>query len=127
MSAMIREQREYFVRRMNEITQEKIRAKEVELYGENGPQQPTWGMVFEAIKAGEIVLKEGTESLTRPYLMPTDVEWPALEQKRVDLQNYREQLARDSKAVMDKFMLAGVEGAVEALNAYAGMSRPYKH
>ena len=121
MTAMIQEQREYFVRRMNEITQEKIRAKEVELYGENGPQQPTWGMVFEAIKAGEIVLKEGTESLTRPYLMPTDVEWPALEQKRVDLQKYREQLARDSKAVMDKFMLAGVEGAVEALNTYAGM------
>ena len=43
---MEQSQREYFVRRINEIAQEKVRAKAVELYGASGrPEQPTWGMV----------------------------------------------------------------------------------
>ena len=52
------EARDYFVRRLNEIAQEKVQAKAVELFGPTGrPQQPTWGMVFEGIKSGEITLK----------------------------------------------------------------------
>ena len=51
-------QREYFIRRLNEIAQEKIQNKAVELFGPTGrPQQPTWGMVFEGIRTGEITLK----------------------------------------------------------------------
>jgi hypothetical protein len=51
---MTTEQREYTIRRLDEITREKIAAKTKELFGEGGPQQPTWGMVFEGIASGEI-------------------------------------------------------------------------
>ena len=106
MYAMTTEQRNYMIRRMDEITHDKIKAKETELFGENGSDfQPTWGMVFEAIKAGEIVLKEGTESLTRPYLMPNDVEWPALEAKREQLRAYRETMRVQRQRIMDDLML----------------------
>jgi hypothetical protein len=119
MNAMTTEQRDYMIRRMDEITHEKIKAKETELFGENGSHyQPTWGMVFEAIKAGEIVLKEGTESLTRPYLMPTDVEWPALDAKREQLQAYRETLRVERQRIMDDLMLGD---SVSALTKYAAI------
>ena len=52
-------QKDYFVRRLGEIATAKVQAKAVELFGASGrPQQPTWGMVFAGIKAGEITLKE---------------------------------------------------------------------
>ena len=47
---MEQQAREYFVRRINEVASAKVQAKAVELFGPTGrPQQPTWGMVFEAI------------------------------------------------------------------------------
>ena len=103
---MTTEQRNYFIRRLDEIVADKLNAKAVELYGPSGrPEQPTWGQVFAAIKAGEIVLKEGTEGNTKPYLMPQDVEWPAMEAKREQLEAYRKQLAVERKAAMDAVML----------------------
>lgn len=105
MNAMTTEQRAYLLNRMNEITLEKIAAKQTELFGEGGPTSPTWGMVFAAIKAGEIVLKEGTEDLTRPYLMPSDVEWPALDAKRKELADYREMLRVERQRIVDDMML----------------------
>jgi hypothetical protein len=119
MTTMTQEQREYFIRRLNTITQEKIKAREVELFGEGGLQQPTWGMVFAAIQAGEIVLKEGTENLTRPYLMPTDVEWPALDAKKQELCDYQGQLDRERQAIMDAVMLDNT--GTEALARYAAL------
>lgn len=128
--AMTQEQRNYLVQRLDEITQDKLRAKEKELFGDNSNhiKAPTWGEVFAAIKAGELVLKEGTEDSTRPYMMPDDCEWPLLEQRKVEfeankvaLREYREQLAVERKRIMDSVILAGVEGAVEALNAYANI------
>lgn len=112
-------QKDYFVRRLNEVAQEKVRAKEVELFGEGGVQQPTWGMVFAAIKAGEIVLKEGTEGNTKPYLMPQDVEWPALEAKRDQLVAYRKQIEVEKRKAMDAIMLD--TQALEALNAFEAL------
>ena len=126
--AMTQEQRNYLVGRLDEITNDKLRAKEKELFGESTQhiKAPTWGEVFAAIKAGELVLKEGTEDSTRPYMMPTDCEWPELakrqaefEANKVALQEYRNTLAVERKRIMDGIVLAGVEGAVEALNAYA--------
>ena len=119
MTTLTTEQREYMVRRLDEITREKVRAKEVALYGEGGPTQPTWGEVFAAIKAGEIVLKEGTESLTRPYLMPTDVEWPALNAKRDELTAYKELLRVERQRVLDGLVLG--EAGAEALTGYASL------
>jgi hypothetical protein len=113
------QQREYFIQRLNELEREKIRAKEVELFGEGGPQQPTWGMVFKAIRAGEIVLKEGNEDLTRPYLMPTDVVWPELEEKRAQLEAYRKTLAVEKQRAKDAVMLEGP--AQEALSKFAAV------
>jgi hypothetical protein len=98
-------QRDYFVQRLNEIERDKVEAKRVALFGEGGEMQPTWGMVFAAIKAGDIVLKEGTETLTRPYLMPTDVEWPALEAKRAELAAYRKQVAVEKQKALDAVYL----------------------
>jgi hypothetical protein len=112
-------QRDYFVQRLNEIEREKVEAKRVELFGEGGEAQPTWGQVFAAIKAGEIVLKEGTESLTRPYLMPTDVEWPALEQKRAELEAYRRTVAAEKQKAKDAVMLD--QEAVAALTKFAAV------
>lgn len=119
MTTMTTEQRDYFTRRLNEITQEKIKAKEVELFGEGGMTQPTWGQVFAAIKAGEITLKEGAEDLTRPYLNPTDVNWPAMEEKKVALDTYRKVLEVERKKALDAVMLDGV--AQEALANYANV------
>lgn len=117
---MTNEQRTYFIRRLNELTQEKLRAKAVELFGASGrPQQPTWGQVFEAIKAGEITLKEGTENETKPYLNPEDVVWPAMEAKKVVLEAYKKQLAAERQAAEDSVMLTGA--AQEALNKYAAI------
>ena len=112
-------QKDYFVRRLNEIAQEKLRAKEVELFGEGGAQQPTWGQVFEAIKAGEITLKEGTENETKPYLNPSDVVWPALEAKRDELQAYAKLLEVEKQKAMDAIMLDGE--AQQALTDYAAL------
>ena len=105
MEAMTQEQRDYFVRRLDEMTREKIANKEKELFGPGGMTQPTWGQVFEAIKAGEITLKEGCEDLTRPYLNPQDVNWPAMEEKKTALEDYRKQLQVERQAAMDAVML----------------------
>jgi hypothetical protein len=99
-------QRDYFIRRVNEIAQDKIRAKAVELYGPAGrPEQPTWGMVFEGIKAGEITLKEDKVDYTGAYLNPSDVVWPAMEAKRAEMDAYRQQVEADKQKAMDAVML----------------------
>lgn len=127
MQAMTNEQRNYMLQRLDEITQDKLEAKRTELSLDGcGPKPPTWGEVFEAIRTGECTLKEETVYLRRPYLNPSDVNWPKLDEMKAEyeanvqaLQDYKEQLQRERKKVMDKFMLAGVEGAAEALEAYA--------
>ncbi len=99
-------QREYFVRRLNEIAQERVQAKAVALFGPTGrPQQPTWGMVFEGIKSGEITLKEDKVDYTGPYLNPSDVEWPAMTAKQEELEAYRKAVAADKQKAMDACML----------------------
>ena len=99
-------QREYFVRRLNEIAQDKIQSKAVELFGPTGrPQQPTWGMVFEGIRSGEITLKEEKVDYTGPYLNPTDVVWPAMEAKTAELEAYRKTVAVEKQKAMDACML----------------------
>lgn len=114
---MEQQAREYFVRRLNEIAQEKVNAKAVELYGPAGrPEQPTWGMVFEGIRTGEITLKADKVDYTGPYLNPSDVEWPAMEAKRTELEAYRKQVAVEKQKAMDACMLDA--DAQKALNAF---------
>jgi hypothetical protein len=99
-------QREYFIRRLNEIAQEKIQNKAVELFGPTGrPQQPTWGMVFEGIRSGEITLKEDKVDYTGPYLNPTDVVWPAMEAKQLAMDAYRVEVDIEKRKAMDACML----------------------
>lgn len=113
-------QRTYFINRLNELAQEKIRAKAVELFGETGrPEQPTWGMVFDAIKAGEIHLKEDKVGYTGPYLNPSDVVWPAMDAKKAELEEYRKTVEAEKQKAMDLAMLD--TDAVEALNKFAGI------
>lgn len=113
-------QREYFVTRLNEIEREKIKAKAVELYGPSGrPEQPTWGQVFEAIKAGEITLKDEKRDYTGPYLNPQDVVWPAMEAKAVVMEAYRRQLAIEKQKAMDAVMLE--DTAQTALSNFAAV------
>ena len=110
--------REYFVRRLNEIAQEKVQAKAVELYGASGrPEQPTWGMVFEGIKSGEITLKADKVDYTGPYLNPSDVEWPAMEAKKAELEAYRKTVAVEKQRAMDAVYLD--EGAQKALEDFS--------
>jgi hypothetical protein len=109
--------REYFVRRLNEIAQEKVQAKSVALFGPTGrPQQPTWGMVFEGIASGEITLKEEKRDYTGPYLNPSDVVWPAMEAKSAELEAYRETVRVEKQRAMDAVYLDA--GAQEALKAF---------
>jgi len=112
-------QREYFVRRLNEEAQAKIRAKAVELFGPAGrPQQPTWGQVFEAIKAGEITLREDKVDYTGPYLNPQDVVWPAMEAKVAELEDYKDLVAAEKQKAMDACMLdADAQKALAAFQA----------
>lgn len=118
MTDMTTEQRNYFIRRMDEITAEKLQARAVELFGASGrPQQPTWGMVFEGIKSGEITLKEDKVDYTGPYLNPSDVVWPAMEAKTAELAAYRLQLATARQKAMDAVMLG--EEAQTRLKAFA--------
>ena len=120
MTEMTTEQRDYFVRRINEIAREKVQAKAVALFGPTGrPEQPTWGVVFAAIKAGEITLKEGTEDSTRAYLNPSDVEWPAMDAKKAELEDYRKTVEDEKQRAMDMAMLD--EGAQAALAAFAAV------
>ena len=109
--------REYFVRRLNEVAAEKMRAKAVELFGPTGrPQQPTWGMVFEGIKSGEITLKADKVDYTGPYLNPSDVEWPAMEAKKQALCDYQGVVNAEKQKAMDAVYLD--ESAQEALKAF---------
>ena len=109
--------REYFVRRLNEEAAAKIQAKAVELFGPAGrPQQPTWGMVFEGIKSGEITLKADKVDYTGPYLNPSDVEWPAMEAKSAELEAYRKTVAQEKQKAMDAVYLD--TSAQEALKAF---------
>jgi hypothetical protein len=109
--------REYFVRRLNEIAQDKVQAKAVALFGPTGrPQQPTWGMVFEGIASGEITLKEEKRDYTGPYLNPSDVVWPAMEAKSAELEAYRETVRVEKQRAMDAVYLDA--GAQEALKAF---------
>ena len=113
-------QREYFVRRLNEIATEKIQNKAVELFGPTGrPQQPTWGMVFEGIRSGEITLKEDKVNYTGPYLNPSDVVWPAMEAKVEALAAYRLTVTADKIRAMDRCMLDS--DAQNALTAFQGI------
>ena len=113
-------QREYFVRRLNEIAQDKIQSKAVELFGPTGrPQQPTWGMVFEGIRSGEITLKEEKVDYTGPYLNPTDVVWPAMEAKTAELEAYRKTVAVEKQKAMDACMLDA--DAQKALTEFQGI------
>jgi lipopolysaccharide export system protein LptA len=113
-------QREYFVRRLNEIAAEKVQAKAVELFGPTGrPQQPTWGMVFEGIKSGEITLKADKMDYTGPYLNPQDVEWPAMEAKVEALEAYRKTVEAERQKAMDACMLDA--DAQKALTAFQGI------
>jgi hypothetical protein len=115
---MEQQAREYFVRRLNEIAEEKVNSLAVALFGPSGrPQQPTWGMVFEGIRTGEITLKADKVDYTGPYLNPQDVEWPAMEAKKAELEDYRKLVAREKQAAMDACMLDA--GAQEALNKFA--------
>ena len=110
--------RDYFVRRLNEIAQEKVQAKAVELYGPAGrPEQPTWGMVFEGIRSGEITLKEDKVDYTGPYLNPQDVVWPAMEAKRAELEAYRKLVALEKQKAMDAVYLDS--SAQKALEDFA--------
>ena len=114
---MEQQAREYFVRRLNEVAQEKVQAKAVELFGASGrPQQPTWGMVFEGIKSGEITLKADKVDYTGPYLNPQDVEWPAMEAKSAELEAYRETVRTEKQKAMDAVYLD--TSAQEALKAF---------
>lgn len=109
--------REYFVRRLNEVAQAKVQAKAVELFGASGrPQQPTWGMVFEGIKSGEITLKAEKVDYTGPYLNPSDVEWPAMEAKSAELEAYRKTVAAEKQKAMDAVYLD--TDAQKALKAF---------
>jgi len=109
--------REYFVRRLNEVAAEKVRAKAVELFGPSGrPEQPTWGEVFEGIRSGEITLREGCEDNTSPYINPTDVNWPAMEAKKTELTDYQALVAREKQKAMDAVYLD--TSAQEALAAF---------
>ena len=113
-------QRDYFVGRLNEIAGEKVQAKAVALFGPTGrPQQPTWGMVFEGIKSGEITLKADKVDYTGPYLNPSDVEWPAMEAKVAELAAYRVTVAADKQRAMDACMLD--TDAQKALTEFQGI------
>lgn len=112
--------REYFVSRLNEIANEKIQARAVELFGPSGrPEQPTWGEVFEGIKSGEITLKAEKVDYTGPYLNPCDVEWPAMTAKVEALDAYRKLVAREKQAAMDAVYLDA--DAQEALTKFQGI------
>ena len=114
------EAREYFIRRVNEIATEKIQRKAVELFGPTGrPQQPTWGMVFEGIRSGEITLKEDKVDYTGPYLNPSDVVWPAMEAKVAELDAYRLTVTADKIRAMDACMLDA--DAQKALTEFQGI------
>ena len=109
--------REYFVQRINEIARAKVQAKAVELFGPTGrAQQPTWGMVFEGIKNGEITLKEDKVDYTGPYLNPQDVHWPAMEAKKQALCDYQGQVDKEKQKALDAVYLDAT--AQEALQAF---------
>ncbi len=113
-------QREYFIRRLNEIAAEKIQNKAQELYGPSGrPEQPTWGMVFEGIRSGEITLKEEKQNYTGAYLNPQDVVWPAMEAKKAELEAYRKGVEAERQKAMDKAMLDA--DAQKALDVFQGI------
>ena len=112
--------REYFVRRLNEEAAAKIQAKAVELFGPAGrPQQPTWGMVFEGIASGEITLKEEKRDYTGAYLNPSDVEWPAMEAKKAELEAYKVTVEQERQRAEDSVMLDTT--AQDALAVFQGI------
>lgn len=114
------EARDYFVRRLNEVAADKVRAKAVALFGPSGrPEQPTWGEVFAAIREGEITLKEDKVDYTGPYLNPQDVVWPAMEAKKAELEAYKETIRVEKQRAMDAVYLD--TDAQKALKVFEGL------
>ena len=117
---MEQETRDYFVRRLNNIANEKVQAKAVELFGPSGrPQQPTWGAIFDGIVTGEITLREDQRDNTRCFLNPEDVIWPAMEAKVAALEEYRKTIAEEKQKALDSVYLDNA--AQEALNKFAAL------
>ena len=112
-------QRDYFIQRLNEIAREKVQTRAEALFGPTGrPQQPTWGMVFEGIKSGDITLKADKVDYTGPYLNPSDVVWPAMEAKSAELEAYRNTVAVEKQKATDAVYLdAGAQAALQAFEA----------
>ncbi len=74
--------------------------------------------MFEAIKAGEITLKEDKVDYTGPYLNPSDVVWPAMEAKVAELEDYKDLVAAEKQKAMDACMLdADAQKALAAFQA----------
>jgi hypothetical protein len=104
-------QQDYFLERLDEVFHARLQSRETELFGAGGQHQPTWGQVFAAIRSGEITLAEGTEDLTRAYLMPTDVVWPARQALVDELAEFRRDLELQLQRAQDRVMLTADQQA----------------
>lgn len=104
MSELNETQRAHLQTRLHAIQRDKIAAKTKELFGQGGPNQVTWGEMFEAIMAGEVKLKDDEWDRTDAYLLNHHVTWPAREAKVKALADYTAELKAESQAIYDKFV-----------------------
>jgi hypothetical protein len=119
MNELSQEQRTHLNHRLFNIVDEKLTAKRKELFGEGGPNTVTWGEMFEAIKNGDVTLKDDELDRTDAYLLSHHVTWPAREAKVKALADYQVELQAERQRIYDQFVFNNVAGVTDALAEFA--------
>lgn len=129
-SALTAAQRTYLTTRLNEIAEQKRKAKQIELFGVernwyNDSFRPTAAQIVEAIKKGKATLKKGCEERKGSLDIDT-LDWA---ENEVTMKEYRTNkkayekfdtdLAKQQQKIMDGVMLGTADDAMTALENFA--------
>lgn len=129
-SALTAAQRSYLTQRLNEIAEEKRKAKQVELFGVerswyNDSFRPTAAQIVDAIKKGKATVKKGYEE--RKGDLDIDcLDWADSEAAKKEFttnkkayDKFNTDLAKQQQKIMDGVMLGTADDAMAALENFA--------
>ena len=129
-SALTATQRTYLTNRLNEIAEEKRKAKQIELFGVerswyNDSFRPTAAQIVDAIKKGKATVKKGCEE--RKGDLDIDcLDWADNETTKKEYnankkayEKFTTDLAKQQQKIMDGVMLGTADDAMAALENFA--------
>ena len=129
-SALTAAQRTYLTNRLNEIAEQKRKAKQLELFGcerswYNDRFRPTAAQIVDAIKKGKATVKKGCECYTGNLDLDSldwadnEVTMKAHTANKKAYDKFVEDLAKKQQHIMDGVMLGTADDAMAALENFA--------